>query len=101
MKRALKLFSASKKVAVLAVLVLMAAGISRADKTAASHSASSSGRTSASTSTGTSSTGATKKLKSEVSALHEQFKTLIEEVSALQDRVTGIQTSLDELDGSR
>ena len=33
--------------------------------------------------------------------MRTQFKSLIEEVSALQDRVTGIQSSLDELSASR
>ncbi len=40
-------------------------------------------------------------LKKEMSSVKEQFKVLIEEVSALQDRVNAIQANLDEMGGAR
>jgi hypothetical protein len=46
-------------------------------------------------------TGSSRTLSRQMSSLRAQFKVLIEEVSALEDRVTGIQKNLDELDTSR
>ncbi len=53
-----------------------------------------------STAASASSASSTKALKKEMASIREQFKSMIEEVSALQDRVTSIQSSLDALGAS-
>ncbi len=98
MKKALTLFRKSFKALLLMVVLAGVAGAETPKKksSSSSSSSSSSGSKPSSTSSDTSS-----RSRREVASLKEQFRTLIEEVSAVQDRVTSIQMELDEMGGSR
>jgi 23S rRNA pseudouridine1911/1915/1917 synthase len=93
MKAALKLFQQTAKMILLAAVLSMATSFLHADDTTPAPKP---------TKTTTSSSSATvKKLKKEMASLHDQFKALIEEVSAVQDRVTTLEKNFDDLDGTK
>ncbi len=103
MKKALTMFRRSVKAALVAAALLGGLVSARAEDSGKASASSSTKRKSTSTSSTSSTTPApsTKSLRHEMTSLHEQFKSLIVEVSALQDRVSAIQSSMDELGNHR
>jgi 23S rRNA pseudouridine1911/1915/1917 synthase len=103
MKKALTLFRRMAKAALVFMVLTVAAGSVQADESSASSPAAPiKHKTTSSTSGGSSSSTSSslKAVKREMASMKEQFKSLIEEVSAVQDRVTNIQSSLDQLNAS-
>jgi len=102
MKKALAAFRRSFKILVLGVVLSAGVHVVHADDSDSSAATPPKPKpTHTSQATTASSSSSTKALKREMASLKEQFKSLIVEVSALQDRVTAIQSSLDELGASR
>jgi 23S rRNA pseudouridine1911/1915/1917 synthase len=97
MKKAHTLF---RRVAKAAMLLIVMGTFAEATTKSKSASSSSSGSAQATKTTTPSSSGSAA-VKKEMSSLREQFKILIGEVSALQDRVSSIQANLDELSAGR
>lgn len=102
MKKARTMFKKAFVVAACFALVRPAAHAVKPKRTAAaSESSSESASPAAKPAAKPVTTPSSSALKKEVAAIKEQFKSMIEEFSALQDRVTTIQSNLDEMGGAR
>ena len=102
MLKALKMFRKTMKVIVIIMSILWGTQAARAEGgDDSTPTAPVKHKTTSSTSSSSSSSSSTKALKREMASIREQFKSMIVEFSALQDRVTSIQSSLDELGASR
>jgi len=102
MKQALSLFRRSMTMALVALMVSMVGRTCHADEDAqVTRATKTSQGIQKAVAAAKAATQEAHELKKEMESIQAQFKSLIEEVSALQDRATSIQSSLDEVDAGR